>query len=123
MSKVLRILDLPEVLREKVATSQLSVPADALAEIARLTDAKKQGEMIESLINGATMRDIRSEISIHKGKAPAPKEGETAPKPKWVFHTEHGADIIVQAKQAQLSLDERIAALQQALKQAKAEQG
>ena len=56
------------------------------------------------------------------GKAPAPKEGASTPKPKWVFHTEHGADIIVQSKRARLSLDDRIAALQEALEQAKVNQ-
>ena len=71
---------------------------------------KKQSKLVEALVNGATMRDIRGEINIHKGEAPAPKEGASTPKPKWVFHTEHGADIIVQSKKARLSLDERIVA-------------
>jgi ParB family chromosome partitioning protein len=121
VSKVLRILDLPEPLKAKVSTSKLLIPHDALSEIARLTDTQKQAELVGALVNGATMRDIRTEISVHKGKAPAPKEGTATPKPKWVFHTEHGADIIIQAKKSSLSLDERIAALQEALKQAKAE--
>ncbi len=122
VSKVLRILDLPESLREKVSTSKLLIPHDALSEIARLTDIKKQSELVEALVNGATMRDIRGEINIHRGKAPAPKEGASTPKPKWVFHTEHGADIIVQSKRVRLSLDERIAALSEALEQAKVNQ-
>ena len=120
VSKVLRILDLPEALRGKVSTSKLLIPHDALSEIARLTDAKKQTALIDALVDGATMRDIRSEINVHKGKALS-KEAAATPKPKWVFHTEQGADIIVQSKKARLSLDERIAALQEALKQAKAQ--
>jgi ParB family chromosome partitioning protein len=123
VSKVLRILDLPEALKLKVSTSKLFIPHDALSEIARLTDSAKQEELIDALVNGATMRDIRSEISVHKGKAPASTEGTATPKPKWVFHTAHGADIIVQAKTSHLSLDDRIAALQEALAQAKATRG
>ena len=117
VSKLLRILDLPGALREKVSTSKLLIPHDALSEIARLTDAKKQDELVDALVNGASMRDIRGEINIHKGKAPTSKEGVSTPKPRWVFHTEHGADIIVQSRRARLSLDNRVAALQEALEQ------
>ena len=46
---MLRILDLPATLREKVSTSKLLIPHDALSEIARLTDTKKQGELVEAL--------------------------------------------------------------------------
>jgi|APEBP8051073178_1049388.scaffolds.fasta_scaffold09859_2 ParB-like partition proteins len=123
VSKVLRILDLPEALKEKVSRAKLLIPHDALSEVARVDDPKKQAELVEALVNGATREDVRSDINVHKGKTPAKKEGEAVPKPKWVFHTEHGADIIIQSKKAQLSLDERIAALQEALKQAKNERG
>jgi hypothetical protein len=30
---------------------------------------------------------------------------QSAPKPKWVFHTEHGADIIIQSKKSRLTLE------------------
>ena len=119
VSDMLRIRDLPEDLAAKVRTSELLIPADAVSKIARLTDRKVQSALIDELLGGGTTREIREQISVHKGKVPA-KEASAAPKPKWVFHTEHGADIIVQAKKSRLSTDERIAALAEALKQAKA---
>ncbi len=122
VSEMLRIGDLPDALKEKVRTSELLISADAVSKIARLADPQLQDELIDEILTGGTVRAIRERINVHKGKTPAKKEAETTPKPKWVFHTEHGADIIIQSKKAQLSLDERVAALQEALKQAKARQ-
>jgi ParB family chromosome partitioning protein len=121
VSDMLRIGDLPQPLKTKVRTSELFIPSDAVSKIARLDDHEVQASLVDDLLNGASTRDIRERINTHKGKAPQKKEETAAPKPKWVFHTEHSADVIVQAKKARLSLDERISALQEALKQAKAQ--
>lgn len=120
VSHMLRILDLPTALKKKVGTSQLFLSADAVSKVARLDDPKLQEELIDELLLGGTVRSIRERINTHKGKAPTEKtETTTVPKPKWVFHTAH-ADIIIQAKGADLSKTERIAALEDALNQAKA---
>ncbi len=122
VSKMLRILDLPEALKEKLSTSKVLISAEAASEAARQTDSSLQEALIDGLVSGATVREIREQINIHKGKAPAQTtESTVTPKPKWVFHTEHSADVIVQSKKARLSLNERIEALAEALKQAKAE--
>ena len=53
--------------------------------------------------------------------APPPRAaGHNKSKPKWVFHTGRGANIIVQSKTARLSLDQQIAAIQEALEQVEA---
>lgn len=122
VSHMLRILDLPDELKEKIGTSQLLLSADAVSKVARLDDPKLQAELIDELVAGGTVRQIRERINVHKGKAPTTTEGAATPKPKWVFHTQYGADIIIQSKQARLSLEERIAALQEALEQARAAQ-
>ena len=121
VSDMLRIGDLPAPLKAKVRTSELFIPSDAVSKIARLDDPKVQAALVEELLRGASTRDIRGRINAHKGKESQVKEDSRLPKPKWVFHTEHGADVIVQSKKSRLSLDERIAALQEALKQAKAQ--
>lgn len=124
VSKMLRILDLPEALKEKLSTSKVLISAEAASEAARQTDSSLQEALIDGLVSGATVREIREQINIHKGKAPAKTaESTVTAKPKWVFHTEHSADVIVQSKKARLSLNERIEALAEALKQAKAERG
>lgn len=128
VNKMLRILDLPAELQQKLSTSKVFVSAEAASEVARQSDSALQEALVERLVSGATVRAIRDEVNVHKGRAPAkPKaeadEGATAPKRKWVFHTEHGADIIIQAKKARLSVDERIAALQEAIEQAKKARG
>ncbi len=114
VSQMLRILDLPLELRRKVETSQLSLPYDAVTKIARLSDRGQQEHLTDALLNGATARDIRERIKELKGKA-------EAPKPKIAFSTRHEATVIVQSMtQRGLSAARCAAALQEALKQARA---
>jgi ParB family chromosome partitioning protein len=119
VSRMLRILDLPDDLREKVATSQLFVPADAVSNIARLEDRQTQENLIDELLTGATTRDIRSRINEHKAKAPAEVREKPAPKPKRVFYTGHNAFVIVQSEHGRLTHHQVIDALAEALKQAR----
>ncbi len=110
VSRMLRILDMPEELKTKLATSQVSLPYDAVAEIARLVDAAIQDNLVSELLQGATVRDIRQRIKEIKGKI-SPKI-----KPKKVFNTSHNASVIVQSKISRLSKDQTISALEEALK-------
>jgi ParB family chromosome partitioning protein len=116
VSRMLRILDLPVELQRKVATSQLSIPYDAVASVARLTNTKHQDELIEALVTGATNRDIRERINSNKGK-PA-REQIAKPKPKRVFHTVHKVTVVVQATSSKLTNEQCVDALREALKQA-----
>jgi ParB family chromosome partitioning protein len=118
VSRMLRILDLPIRLRVKVASTQLSLSYDAVAEIARLTDPKHQDELVDAILSGATQQEIRQRIREIKGQPT--KNGET-PKPKKVYHTDEKATVIVQSETQRLTLHQAVAALQQALKKAKDE--
>jgi ParB family chromosome partitioning protein len=115
VSQMLRILDLPAHLRRKVETSQLSIPYDAMAKIARLKDTSEQDRLIDALLSGATTRDIREQIGSGRGKG---KASQSSPKPKRVYHTAHKATVIVQATGSQLSKQQCIDALREALEQA-----
>jgi ParB/RepB/Spo0J family partition protein len=118
VSRMLRILTLPEHLRAKVVTSQLSIPYDPVTWIARIEDAVVQESLIDELVAGATVRDIREKINQHKGvttTAQAPAEKVKA-NPKQVYHTEQKATVIVQSETKSLSMDRVVAALQEALK-------
>ena len=66
VSEMLRILDMPKPLQERVRTSELAT--DTLTKIARETDPAFQEELVEAAISGATVRDIRERINERKGK-------------------------------------------------------
>ena len=117
VSDMLRILTLPPKLQAQVRTSELSVPHDAVIKIARLENQSHQQRLVKALLNGATARDIRQEVNNLKGKA-----SEQPPrKPKAVYSTAHDATVIVQSKVETLNREQKIAALTEALKQAKGE--
>jgi len=115
VSNMLRILDLPEELKAKVQTSELFIPADPVSYIARLDDPKLQTELIDELLQGATVRDIRARINTAKGKEPVSPEEKGPVKPKRVIHTAH-AYIVVQSEGGPLSDTQIIAELQQAIR-------
>jgi len=88
-----------------------------MAKIARLKDSTEQERLIDALLSGATTRDIRHEIGGTKGKG-RPEGKSSAPKPKRVFYTAHRATVIIQATGKQLTSDQCVEALREALKQA-----
>jgi len=117
VSRILRILDLPPDLQRKVATSQLSIPYDAVAGIARLQNNPEQEALIDALLEGATNRAIRERINHLKGRGGAPDKA----KPKHVYETSHKAMVIVQSMNSTLEPERRVRALEQALDKARGE--
>lgn len=118
VSGMLRILTLPQDLQEKVGTSQLSVPYDAMIRIARIEDRTEQERLIDALLGGASNRQIREEISTLKGVPPKSTEA-TSRKPKTVYTTDQNATVIVQSLTETLTPEQTIEALKQALRKAK----
>ncbi len=115
VSRILRILDLPAELQAKVATSQLSIPYDAVAEIARLNDHSDQEPLIGALLEGATTRDIRGQINHLKGRG-----GVTGrAKPKYAYETDQKAVVIIQSMNSTLEPERRVSALEEALNKAR----
>ena len=114
VSKMLRILSLPAGIQERVATSPLLVSYDAVAEIARLENPKKQASLIDFLLSGGSAHQVREEIRAEKsGSEMTTTSGK---KPKYVYSTSHGASVIIQSMNAEeLSNDQKVAALQEAL--------
>ncbi len=119
VSRILRILTLPADLQRKVATSQLFIPYDAVTEIARLEDRDMQAALIEELLNGATVRDIRERVK--EVKPPKEGKGKMVAKPKKVYNTKHGASVIVQSMSSRLTKEQVIESLAEALDQARQE--
>ena len=115
VSGMLRILTLPIPLQQKVGATQLSVAYDAMIRIARLEDLDQQEQLVEMLVGGASGRDIRRHIDTLKGVPRGEKETASTPKPKRVYHTKYKATVIVQSTTKQLTQDQVIDALQEAL--------
>ncbi|HEX8340110.1 MAG TPA: ParB/RepB/Spo0J family partition protein [Tepidisphaeraceae bacterium] len=124
VSGMLRILSLPVELQRQVGTSQLSIGYDAVMRIARLDRPDAQRELIAALVTGASNRDIRQRIDELKGKpgkgtSPSSKGEPAEPKPKRVYHTSFKCTVIAQGTTTRLTSDQVIAALKQALDQAR----
>lgn len=117
VSGMLRILSLPVELQRKVGASQLTVGYDSMIRVARLDDADQQRELIEAILGGATMRDVRERIQSIKGQTGGERKAEGG-KPKKVFHTKYKATVIVQAMGQTLTPDQVLDALGEALGQA-----
>jgi ParB family chromosome partitioning protein len=111
VSEMLGILKMPTVLLQKLRTSEVPLPYDAVSKIARL-DEQSQRELVAMLLKGATVRDVRRRINTIKGK-PAASEN---PKPKQAYATSHGATVIIQSQTETLTRRTIVAALKEALK-------
>src|SRR5262249_41040846 len=116
VSEMLRILTLPAHLQSAVRCTELSISYDSMSRIARLKDPKMQRELVDQLLAGASQKEIRQQIDMVKGRTTS-STGKTTPKPKRVFRTAHRATVIIQATSAQLTNQQAIDALRDALSQ------
>ncbi|HMP07144.1 MAG TPA: hypothetical protein PJ982_12395, partial [Lacipirellulaceae bacterium] len=124
VSGMLRILKLPAELRHKLGTSQARLSYDAVVRVARLDDGDRQAELVNSILNGATVRDIRDAVDEAAGRTPPPSRrarpgSPHGGKPKQVFRTAYDATVIVQAETRTLGVRQTVAALEEALAKAK----
>lgn len=116
VSKMLRILSLPPLIQEKVATSQLLVSYDAVAEVARIENPKQQSHLIDFLLSGASVQQVREQIKVAKKDGEADAESPSGAKPKYLFATTQGATVIIQSlSRGSLNLAQKIQALEEAL--------
>jgi ParB/RepB/Spo0J family partition protein len=116
VSRMLRILDLPPKLQAKLATSQVSLSYDAVANIARVASPSVQKQLVADLLGGAGAREIRHSVRQVRGGGSRPAE----PKPKEVYTTTHKATVIVQSSTSNLTRDRIVAALKEAIRKARA---
>jgi ParB/RepB/Spo0J family partition protein len=117
VSRILRILDLPADLQQKVALAQQLVPYDAVATIARLEDRQEQTVLIDALIEGTTQREIRERVNGLRGSGRSSGNA----KPKHVYETSHKAMVIIQSMNSTLEPERRVRALEEALSKARDE--
>ena len=122
VSRILRILSLPPRLKAKLASTQVSIGYDAIASIARMESEADQIELIDIVLAGGTQDEVRAAVRTKKGLPPIrPRQtaGDDAPasiaKPKRVYHTKYKVVVIAQAETGDLTTDQVIGALQEAL--------
>ena len=130
VSSMLRILSLPVELQERVGTSQQPISYDSAIKIAREDNPTFQAELVDDVVQGATIRDIRAKINERHGR-PVSRKGGGSPsaeesgdrKPKMKLPTQQATSVIIQAEDTQpLTHERQVASLQDALKVAKRRQ-
>lgn len=116
VNDILAILALPTDLLLSVRSSDRPIAYDAMTRIARTDDRKRQEDLVELALGGATVRDIRDKIGTTDAKRPS--SGGDGPKPKRVFRTDHKMVVIVQSETSEISARGVVDALREALDQA-----
>lgn len=114
VSGVLRILDLPEDVRQKVGYTQRPLSVDALTRIARLEDPNLQSRLVDAVIAGGSQTDIRAQIrQARRGRmTTVASYGERR------FSARHGIVVTVRSATVRLTDEHVVAALREALGEA-----
>ncbi|MDB6135296.1 MAG: ParB/RepB/Spo0J family partition protein [Verrucomicrobiales bacterium] len=121
VSKMLRILSLPATIQEKVATSQLLVSYDAVAEVARIEDPRQQSRLIDFLLSGASVQQVRQQIKAAKSDGAENPANLSAAHIRHLFITAHGSAVMIKAPGKEKFTDaQKIQALEEALEALKA---
>lgn len=68
VGQMLKILSLPEPIREKIRNAERVVPYDSVVELARVQDEKKQAELLKQVLAGANVREVRESARASKPK-------------------------------------------------------
>jgi ParB/RepB/Spo0J family partition protein len=114
VSDMLKVLEMPAPLQEKLRTSEVAITYDSVAKVARLRDGNLQNELVGELLKGAPNREIRRRIDESKGKRPK------APiKLREVYKTNQKVQVVLESLTDDLDIDRQIAALEEALVQAR----
>lgn len=121
VSKMLRILSLPATIQEKVATSQLLVSYDAVAEVARIEDPRQQSRLIDFLLSGASVQQVRQQIKGAKSEGIENPANLSAAHIRHLFITSQGSAVMIKAPGKERFTDaQKIQALEEALEALKA---
>lgn len=111
VGQMLKILDLPDEAQAKIRSADRIIPYDSVIEIARLTDETAQASLLESVLSGATVRQVREQAKESKpGRAGKPKTQSTkkiATSKGWV---------IIHCDKKTAKKDDYVLALQEAMK-------
>jgi len=111
VGQMLRILDLPDTAQEKLRTADRIIPYDSVIEIARIADFKTQIELLDSVLGGATVRQVREKARGAKDE----REGKPIVRPSRRIPISKGW-VIIHCELEAATKDDYILALQEAMK-------
>jgi ParB family chromosome partitioning protein len=80
VGQMLKILDLSDEAKEQINSSKRVIPYDAVIEIARVSDPKAQRELLETVLAGATVRQVREKARATKPAAKRAGKSQTTQK-------------------------------------------
>lgn len=111
VGQMLKILDLPLAAQEKIRTADRIIPYDSVIEIARVKDEAAQTALLDNLLSGATVRQVREQARVaNPERAGKPKTRSTqklATSKGWV---------IIHCEELTATKDDYVLALTEALK-------
>jgi ParB/RepB/Spo0J family partition protein len=110
VGQMLKVIDLPDPVQEKIRTADRVVPYDSVIEIARLPDEKSQSELLKSVLAGATVREVREQARGIKPSRAGKPAGST-----YKIATAQGS-VIIHCKKKDAKKIDYLAALTEALK-------
>lgn len=111
VSDVLRILTLPPDLQEKLRTSEVPVPYDAVMRVARVPEKQNQASLVTDILQGKSNREIREKIK--EVKAPRPPAERPAPAQHKIATKR--ATVVIRFNKASASKEDIVQALEEAL--------
>lgn len=121
VGQMLKILDLPAPVMAEVEQAKVSIPYDAVIEIARLKDEAAQRSLLQSAIKGATVRQIREQArgagEQVEAKADRPAEGKFGAQERLSISQ---GEVVIRLHEKEPTKDDLLEALAAAMKAVKA---
>ena len=111
VGQMLKILDLPLALQGKIRTADRIIPYDSVIEIARVKDEATQAELLDNVLSGATVRQVREKA---RGAKPE-REGKPKVRSTQKIATSKGW-VIIHCDKKMAKKDDYVLALTEALK-------
>jgi ParB family chromosome partitioning protein len=122
VSRMLGILKLPAEQQKQVRQSKRSLSYEALASVAKVNDPEQQKAMVKELLKGSSLKEMREKTSQSRsssGSSGSQGSSSSPAKPTRVYRTKQEVSVVVQSDDEELPSERIVAALEEALEQAK----
>lgn len=114
ITQTISLARIPEKVRQECPSSDIRLSRETLYLIAKQETAERMLELLRQALGGASQDEKRE--TARKG---APRAESAPRKAKMVYSTDAGAAVIVQSETESLTMEQAVAALEQALQKAR----